>query len=102
VATLVPPPFDGISTPYNNVALAVCVIGMPALGRLLAVAVPDKADIGIAGHVVLRIMLPHRRAEDFRGAEILLRGQALVVEYQGEMFGQGERQLFAGRRIDGL
>ena len=75
---------------------------MPALGRLLAVAVPDKADIGIAGHVVLRIMLPHRGAEDFRGAEVLLRGQALVMEHQSEMLGQGEGQLFAGCRIDGL
>ena len=75
---------------------------MPALGRLLAVAVPDKADIGIAGHVVLRIMLPHRRAEDFRGAEVLLRGQALVMEHQSEMLGQGEGQLFAGCRIDRL
>jgi len=53
--------------PYSIVArrgaLAVGVVRVPALGRLLAVTVPDQPDQREAGHVVLGIVLLHRRPE---------------------------------------
>ena len=92
--------FDAVQDRRGRRALAVGVVGVPALGRTLAVAVPDHPDIGIALHVVLRIMLPHRRPERARRVEILLRGQRLVAEHQRQMLAQRPRQRLAGRRVD--
>ena len=43
--------------------LAVGVVGVPPFGRALAVAVPDQPDHREVRHVVLRVVLLHRRPE---------------------------------------
>jgi hypothetical protein len=99
-ATLVPPPPDGISTPYRIVAAggrsrfvwSVCQL----LGGLLAVTVPDEADQREVGHVVLRVVLLHRRSERRRGGEILFRRQRLLAEHERQVVGQRPRQRLPG------
>ena len=81
-------------------ALAVGVVGVPLLGRLLAVPVPDQPDQGEVRHVVLRVVLLHRRPEHRRGGEILGGRQGLVVEHQRQMIGQRARQRLPGRLVD--
>ena len=81
-------------------ALAVGVVGVPLLGRLLAVPVPDQPDQGEVRHVVLRVVLLHRRPEHRGGGEILGGRQGLVVEHQRQMIGQRLRQRVPGRLVD--
>ena len=69
--------------------LAIRVVGVPLLGGLLAVVVPDQPDEREVRHVVLRVMLLHRRAEHRRGGEILRRRQRLIAKYQRQVVGQG-------------
>jgi hypothetical protein len=44
---------DPIQDRRGRRALAVGVVGVPALGRTLAIAVPDQADIRVTWHVML-------------------------------------------------
>jgi hypothetical protein len=93
---------DSVQHRRQGRALPVGVVGVPALGRGLAVAMPDQPDIRIARHVVLRIMLSHRRAECLGGGEVLVGGQALIVKHQRQMLGERPRQRLLGGGIDRL
>ena len=78
------------------------MIGVPALGRLLTVAMPDQADIRVFRHLMLRIVLPHRRPERLGGGEVLVRGEVLAMKHQREVLGERLRQRLSCRGIDRL
>ena len=80
--------FDAVKNGRGRWFLPVGVIGMPTLGRLLPVAVPDQSDIGMIRHVALRVMLPHRGDERLRRREVLFRSQRLIMEHQRQMLRQ--------------
>ena len=60
---------------------------------------PDQPDIGVLGHVVLRVMLPHRRPERLGRGEVLRRGEALVPEHQREVLGERPVQRLTGLAV---
>jgi hypothetical protein len=64
------------------------VVGVPLLGGLLTVAVPDQPDQRKVRHVVLGVVLLHRRAEHRGGGQVLGRRQRLIAKHQGQMVGQ--------------
>jgi len=66
----------------------------------LTVAVPDQADQREVRHVVLRVVLLHRRPEHRRGGEVPRRRQRLVSEHERQMVGQRARQRLARRCVD--
>jgi hypothetical protein len=77
------------------------VIGVPLLGRLLAIPVPDQPDQREVRHVMLRVVLLHRRPEHGGCREKLRRRQALTAKDQRQVIRQRARQQVPGRSVDG-
>jgi hypothetical protein len=76
------------------------VVGVPHLGGLLAVAMPDQPDEREIPHVVLGIVLFHRGPERRRRRQVLSRGEGLAAKHEGEMLGEGDGELLPGRLVD--
>src|SRR5690242_7479473 len=62
---------------------------------------PDEADQREIRHVVLRVVLRHRRAEGGRRGEVGGRGQRLVAEDESQMIRERLAQGVTRRRVDG-
>ena len=88
--------FDPIEHRRQWRLFVVGVVGVPILRDLLAVLVVDEADVLVAGHVVLRVVLAHHRAERGRRRQVLVWVQILVGEDQRQVLGQRLRQRLPG------